>query len=321
MFDSQNYELFLKKIEQKREINRVGNSVGGVMLISSGFTLILNIVTAIVLQILSKTTLLNDAGFQLILQLAFSTLIFTLPMILLPLFTGDNFNEVFLLKKVPTVTCTQLIFIGFGVIALSNIGNNIFASILSSFGMTPVGYEFDLPSGFFGTFLVFLSGALAPALVEEFALRGMVLGVVKKHFGNGPAILVSSIIFSLMHGNLQQIPFALLLGLYLGYITVYTGSILPAVILHFANNFISFALDLITTNLGPTASNLITILYFVIVLCIGLFGVIWFAQSNNSFEIKCGQTKKFTLGIIKTPAMIVYIITIAIQVIITQLGA
>lgn len=321
MYNDNSFKIYYEQMLQKRDISRVGNSVGGVMLISSGLALILNIVVAIVLQILGKTELLNDAGFQLILQLTFSTLVFTLPMILLPFFTADKFNEVFLLKKVPSVTCTQLIFVGFGVIALSNIGNNIFASILSSLGMTPIGYEFDLPSGFFGTLLVFLTGALAPALVEEFALRGMVLGVVKKHFGNGPAILVSSIIFSLMHGNLQQIPFALLLGLYLGYITVYTGSILPAVILHFANNFISYALELIMTNLGPTASNFITLLYFVIVLCVGLLGVIWFAQSNNSFEINCGETKKFTLGIIKTPAIIIYIITIVIQVIITQLGA
>ena len=308
-------------MEQKREISRVGNAIGGGMLISSVFAFVLNFVAVIILQILGKADIINDAGMQLTLQLIFSTLIFTLPILLIPLFSGDRLGEIFLIKKVPFNTLAPLILIGFGVIALSNIGNNIFASVLSSLGMPPVGYDFKLPGGFFGTLLVFLTGAVAPALLEEFAIRGVILGVVKKHFGNGAAILVSSIIFSLMHGNLQQIPFAFLLGLYLGYITVYTGSVLPAVLLHFANNFISYALDLLTTNLGPTASNIISLLYFVFTLCIGLVGVIWFAQSNNSFEIKSGKAKKFTLRLLKTPCIIIYIISIALQVLLTQLGA
>ena len=86
MFNSQEYELYLKKMEQKREVSRVGNAIGGGMLISSGFAFVLNFIAVIILQILGKADIINDAGMQLTLQLIFSTLIFTLPILLIPLF-------------------------------------------------------------------------------------------------------------------------------------------------------------------------------------------------------------------------------------------
>lgn len=320
MFQNQDFAAHQQQLKERKGIFLIGNATGGIMLISNALTYIVNVFTLLFLMLIGKEDILNDAGVLLILQIIFSVLVFTIPALLLPLLTQDKLSEVFLAKRVPIDTCVPLVLIGFGVVALSNIGNSIFASIFSLIGITPAGYDVDLPSGFFGVILTFLSGAFFPALVEEFAMRGVVLGVVKKHYGNGTAIIISSILFSLMHGNLEQIPFTFLLGLYLGYITVYTGSVFPAVILHFANNFFSFALELLTKNLGPTANTVITLLYFAIMLCVGLGGVILFTKSHSILKISIDKTKKFTLALCKTPCMIIYFIAATVEVILAQLG-
>lgn len=289
------------------------------MLIHSGLTLILNLLVSFNAPLIG-VNLLRNAGFQLVLQIVFSVIIMTVPSLLLPVFTGDGIKNVFPPKSAPAKTVVPLLLIGCGVSALANIGNNIFASFFSSIGSAPVGYEFAMPEGVFGVLLTFLSGAFFPALVEEFAMRGVLLGVLKKHFGNGTAIIVSAIIFGAMHGNLQQIPFAFMLGLYLAYMTVYTGSLLPAILLHFINNFFSFALDMMMSGLGPTAADIVSLFYFILMLCLGLVGILLFTRSHDSLQIPCGETKKYTLTFFTSPCIIIYLALVMLEVLDTQFG-
>ena len=45
--------------------------------------------------------------------------------------------------------------------------------------------------------------------------------------------------FALVHMSLFRIPYALVAGVIFAYITILTGSILPSMLLHFANNAVS----------------------------------------------------------------------------------
>lgn len=77
---------------------------------------------------------------------------------------------------------------------------------------------------------------LAP-IVEELVFRGAIMGHLLKT-GKSPvfAILVSSLVFGIVHGNLEQAPFAFILGLALGWVYYRTGSLLPSICMHFVNN-------------------------------------------------------------------------------------
>ena len=86
--------------------------------------------------------------------------------------------------------------------------------------------------------LELLRHALLPALFEEMLFRYVPVRLLG---GRSPraAIVVSSVMFALVHLSLFQIPYALFAGAVLAYITVLTGSVLPSVLLHFANNAVS----------------------------------------------------------------------------------
>lgn len=81
---------------------------------------------------------------------------------------------------------------------------------------------------------LFIFAAL-PALLEEMVFRGCVLQSLRP-YGDRTALWVSSLLFSLMHGNILQVPFAFIVGLVLGYAVLKTGNIWLAVAIHFANN-------------------------------------------------------------------------------------
>ena len=83
---------------------------------------------------------------------------------------------------------------------------------------------------------MFLYVSILGPISEELLCRGLVLRVMRPH-GKQAAIFVSAALFGLYHGNAIQIPFAFLVGLVLGYVTV-EYSIIWAMILHIINNFV-----------------------------------------------------------------------------------
>ena len=86
------------------------------------------------------------------------------------------------------------------------------------------------------TFSMFLYASLLAPIWEELMFRGYVLRTLCP-FGKRFAILGSALLFGIFHGNLLQTPYALLVGLLLGYITV-EYSIVWAVLLHMFNNLV-----------------------------------------------------------------------------------
>lgn len=80
--------------------------------------------------------------------------------------------------------------------------------------------------------------ALIPAFFEELLFRYIPLRLLLSHSKRG-ALLISAILFALGHVSLFQIPYALFAGLILGFVTLLSGSVLPAMILHFVNNTVS----------------------------------------------------------------------------------
>lgn len=129
-----------------------------------------------------------------------------------------------------------------GLVVLANLVANLLMNILASFGLPMPSSSDTMDKTVLSLVLNLISSAVLPALVEEMVFRGYILGALRPQ-GDGIAIVFSAVLFGLLHGNLLQIPFAFILGLIFGYLTVQTGSIWPAVLIHFLNNAFSIALE------------------------------------------------------------------------------
>lgn len=81
--------------------------------------------------------------------------------------------------------------------------------------------------------------AVMPAIAEELMLRGIIFNGLRSKLGDYQAVLISALMFMLMHGSIQQTVYQFMLGVILGFVMLYTNNILYPMILHFLNNFIA----------------------------------------------------------------------------------
>ncbi len=95
--------------------------------------------------------------------------------------------------------------------------------------------------------ILFVIIAVAPAFLEEFTFRGFILGRLEK-YNKLAALLVSSLLFSFMHMTVEQIPFAFLAGMLMGYVYLRTRSIWSVIIIHGMNNLLAFIETMVLQN-------------------------------------------------------------------------
>ena len=87
-----------------------------------------------------------------------------------------------------------------------------------------------------------LTVGVFPAIVEEFAFRRVIFGILRK-YGFAVAAVFSSLCFGMMHQNFIQILFAGVMGMILCYVYEQTGKLRYGMLLHFLNNAMSVLLS------------------------------------------------------------------------------
>ena len=310
------------RLEEKKKIRKASNLVGIVYII----VWFLPAVLATGLMDLTKIIfggsvggeLLGDPAYLLFLQTVLSIAMFTAPFLIIPLRTGKKRVELMSLEKPRRELFLPLVLVGVGVSAFANIATSTVSSIFSGFGIEFLAPKIDYPSGFFGLIISVLAVAVTPALVEEFSMRGMVMGHLRE-FGDDFAILMSATVFAMIHGNLVQIPFAFIMGLIIGYAVVKTGSLITGIAIHFINNFASVILDMIVEGTSSTFVKIsITAVYFAVCFLCGFIGL-FLAKKYKSDLWEMDKTEsKLSLGqkigyFFSSPAIIVAIGTAVVD--------
>ncbi len=82
---------------------------------------------------------------------------------------------------------------------------------------------------------------IVPAICEEMLFRGVILNGLRG-YGACFSIGISALLFSLMHTNLQQLPYTLILGVILGIIVYFTRDLKLSMLIHFINNAVAILL-------------------------------------------------------------------------------
>ena len=106
--------------------------------------------------------------------------------------------------------------------------------------MAPLGKSvmpmLESVAGSSDTVSMFLYASVLAPVWEELLFRGWILRSLQP-YGKRFSIVCSALLFGLFHGNLLQTPYAILMGLLFGYVTV-EYSLVWAMALHMFNNFV-----------------------------------------------------------------------------------
>lgn len=88
-------------------------------------------------------------------------------------------------------------------------------------------------------------GIFSP-LVEEVVFRGAILSALRERMkGTWMPIILTSLLFALIHMNPAQMPHAFLMGLLLGWLCCKFGTVVPGVVVHWVNNTIAYVVYLL----------------------------------------------------------------------------
>lgn len=96
-------------------------------------------------------------------------------------------------------------------------------------------------NAFYGStiLLELIGSAFITPLLEELLHRGVVYGRLRRMMAMWPAIIVSALVFAVLHFNIVQFTYAFLLGIVLAIFVEKTGHIYPAVVAHIIANGIA----------------------------------------------------------------------------------
>lgn len=248
----------------RRLLRRNANSIGTLLLIFFGLELILAIGISIVLMALNMTDEGSTGELFLLENGAISAIIFFFAGLIYCLIRRLRFSAIFPFDKIRGGLLVQLCVIGLTFSLMSNYVVDMINTTFGLFGIENTGGAIEVGENP-NVLIYILTVAILPAFAEEFAFRGIVMGVLRP-FSEGLAIFVSSAAFALMHGNFVQLPFTFCCGVVFAFIDIKTNSLLPSIIVHFLNNFLSVLSDVLISYkiLDESTANLCYGIIFVI---------------------------------------------------------
>ncbi len=194
------------------------------------------------------------------------------------LFTDKSSKKAILLSLEKPVSPTVfLLSIPFGLMLCfaGDYISSVISSIFESVGITLTSIpEFEIPTSGPELFLFAFSTIVPPAIIEEFALRSVTMQPLRK-YGDFFAIIMTALVFGLMHRNAVQGIFAFIAGAVFGYIAVATNSVWPAVIVHALNNGFSVLINVLM-EINEEKANRVYALVISIVMVTGILSAVLF---------------------------------------------
>ncbi len=172
------------------------------------------------------------------------------------------------------------VFIDLGASVMGILMATTISTLFSFLGIVTGGAEIISPADPSTSVLYYAGITLFPAIFEEFAFRGIIMQSLRR-FGDGFALIVSAILFSLVHVNLEQMPNAFLLGIVIGYFVIYTGSIWTGVLMHFVNNTMVLLIIRFAAPMDETMQAAVMLTTYAFYLIAGIASILFVTKNNG----------------------------------------
>lgn len=186
---------------------------------------------------------------------------------------------------------------GFALCLCANYVSALVGIMTESVGVELSQPEQLLPTDPAGIIVYLVSVALIPPIVEEFAIRGVVMQPLLK-YGRGFAVCASALVFGIMHGNPRQMVFAFVSGLVIGYFVASTGSLLTGIAIHLLNNAFSVMNSyLIQAGLDTATSIAMAAAIGIGLVCLILY-LIFGAPSGGREQKSTGGRWRFFINLV-----------------------
>lgn len=172
--------------------------------------------------------------------LAIGVLCTSSPLLLLALLLGTTLGPLRAVMGLVRPALVDVLLVTVGMVAVSTAAG----ALVSTLGLVDDGALAQLTAAFIAMpmsvrVLMLPFTALAPGVAEELFFRGWALGRGTRYLSRTSALVVSALAFGVMHVDPGHALAASIMGLYLGVITLRTGSVSLTIVAHVVNNTIA----------------------------------------------------------------------------------
>ena len=181
----------------------------------------------------------NDILTTFLIQIV---IMFAIPLLMYSLLTKTSIKESLNhcgLKKISSKMVLISIALGFVLYFINSYVADAFYGLISFFGYESLSSSTTTTLNYSTLLKELVLSCILPGFCEEFLHRGIMLHANKKHANTKFCLIISSILFGLTHLNICQFFYATILGVLMGYVSLVADSIVPSIIIHFMNNFLS----------------------------------------------------------------------------------
>ena len=168
-------------------------------------------------------------------------------------------------------------------IGIAIVASTVNVIVMSYFGVNEAYQSLIAFDGMYEKYqivLLYISSALVPAFCEEFLFRGTILANLAP-YGKRNAVIISSVLFGLMHQNPYQIIYTTVAGILLGMAYIKTNSIWLPTAMHFFNNAYSVTGEVIYANLDSALANSILVVTRILMLVLGVAALVIYLIREN----------------------------------------
>lgn len=153
--------------------------------------------------------------------------------------------------------------ISIGSSMILGILTNLINLLLLQFDLQMTIPDLSFKNDAFYNMIIILSVCVIAPVFEELFFRGFILQALKRH-GNVFAIITTSILFALLHGNLVQAIPVFALSIVISYSVIRTNNVLIGILIHFLNNSLSIFELFFVKNVVISAIFLLVSIGFII---------------------------------------------------------
>jgi membrane protease YdiL (CAAX protease family) len=314
-----------------KDIRQTSNVNGGALLIFSVILYAGSYLTSYIIYLLSPdSTYEAISGYYITAMNAINIVAMIIGAFFIKFALRKKRTVVFSFNRpvIPTGEVVIFIIITLSFAYISGFASDLIISAIENAGITMNDIEPDTSTPFLYILNIIAMIVLAP-IFEEVLFRGGLTGSVSEYGGFSMALAVG-IMFGLWHENIYQIIYAAALGTALCWLTMRTGSIFPALIVHFLYNFDEVPImlfDLIDTELADMAYMLFLIFSFVVTVSGLIFFLSMFFTERERLSIKnkvddyadVTESEKF-LAYFTSPLMIIAVLWSIIMTVLNAAG-
>ncbi len=184
----------------------------------------------------------------------------------------------------PEASLLFLVSIPFGLMLcfagdyISSVISTLFEQIGITLTNTP---DYEVPTSGSNLFLYAFATIVPPAIIEEFALRSVTMQPLRR-YGDKFAILMTALVFGLMHRNAVQGIFAFIAGVVFGYIAIAANSVWPAIIVHALNNSFAVLVNVLLQTNEETANRVYALVVSIVMVTGIISGAVFFFVADRN---------------------------------------